>query len=380
MSDDAARFSQRTEHPAEDLTDLYENAPCGYLSMLADGRIFRANATLAHWTGYGVDELASKRLTDLLTIGTRIFYETHGAPMLGLQGRVDELALELKTANGTRVPVLASGVAHVDAAGAGYVRFVLFRVTERRRWERELVDARAESETRLRSEMDTAALREQFIAVLGHDLRNPVASILGGMALLRRRAPLGSEALRVVDLVEGSVARMSALIDDVLDFARGRLGGGTTLDLQRRVPLGDLLAQVVGELGLSSGRTIETDIALAEPVDCDPSRIGQLVSNLLGNALTHGGGTPPVRLGAHSDRGDMVLTVANGGTPIPPAAMARLFQPFVRGKSQPDQAGLGLGLYIASEIARAHGGALTVASSDAETRFTFRMPLRRAEG
>lgn len=345
--------------------------------MLADGHIFKANATLANWTGYSIDGLTSKRLPDLLTIGTRIFYETHGAPMVRLQGRVDELALELKTATGTRVPVLASGVEHVDATGRSYTRFVLFRATERRRWERELVEARAMSEKLLKSEMDTAALREQFIAVLGHDLRNPVASIIAGMTRLKRCEQLSPEGLRVVDLVQGSAERMSALIGDVLDFARGRLGGGATLNIRRQVELGTLLDQVAAELRMSSGRLIEARISVAQPVDCDPSRIGQLVSNLLGNALTHGSKDAPVRLGADVDGDDFVLHVANAGAPIPQVVMDKLFHPFVRGKVQPNQEGLGLGLYIASEIARAHDGALTVTSSELETRFIFRMPLRR---
>jgi sigma-B regulation protein RsbU (phosphoserine phosphatase) len=133
---------------------------------------------------------------------------------------------------------------------------------------------------------------------------------------------------------------------------------------------------VVAELQLAHpNRAIETDINLSRPIQIDRFRVGQLVSNLLANALTHGALDRPVRLYAAIDGQDLDLWVANSGTPIPEAAMERLFQPFFRGEARPGQQGLGLGLYIASEIARAHNGVLIVSSSPDETRFTFRMPL-----
>ena len=120
---------------------------------------------------------------------------------------------------------------------------------------------------------------------------------------------------------------------------------------------------------------IRTDFALKGPVDCDPFRVGQMISNLLGNALTHGAADEPVRIHAGITDGHLEIWVANGGKPIPPATMERLFQPFFRGEVRPSQQGLGLGLHIASEIASAHGGMLSVVSNGQETRFTFRMPL-----
>jgi signal transduction histidine kinase len=227
----------------------------------------------------------------------------------------------------------------------------------------------------LLDERNASALREQFIAVLGHDLRNPLASISGGASLLRKEA-LSERGSRILDMVQGSVVRMSGLIDNVLDFARGRLGGGFTLSRQAGVDLEPVLQQVVSELRVGAqGRTIETDFALREAVNCDPSRFAQMVSNLLANGLTHGAPQEPVQIHAATDGAELKLWIANKGKPIPPGTMERLFQPFFRGEAQPSQNGLGLGLHIASEIAKAHGGALEVASTLQETRFTFRMPL-----
>jgi signal transduction histidine kinase len=234
----------------------------------------------------------------------------------------------------------------------------------------------AASEASLLSERQGSELREQFIAVLGHDLRNPLASIDAGASMLLR-TPLNEKAQAIVGLLKASVGRMSGLIDNVLDLARGRLGGGIQVDRDADAPLQPVLAQVVAELQSSSpDRVILSDFTLDRPVSCDRSRIAQLLSNLLGNALTYGAIDQPIRVQASTTSGLFTLSVANAGEAIPPEALERLFQPFTRGDDRPNRQGLGLGLYIASEVARAHGGELTVASSEAETRFTFTMPLK----
>jgi signal transduction histidine kinase len=234
----------------------------------------------------------------------------------------------------------------------------------------------ASSEASLLSERQASELREQFIAVLGHDLRNPLASIAAGAGLLLK-TPLNEKAIGVVAMMQNSVGRMAELIDNVLDLARGRLGGGLMLNRSSDKPLDPILNQVVAEMRASwPDRAIDAHFSLREPIDCDRFRIGRVLSNLLGNALTYGSAKDPVRVRATDDGTTFELSVANSGDPIPPAALERLFQPFTRGAVRPDQQGLGLGLYIVSQIAKAHGGTLDVVSTAEETRFTFRMPAR----
>ncbi len=159
-----------------------------------------------------------------------------------------------------------------------------------------------------------------------------------------------------------------------MDFARARLGGGINLD-RRSVLLEPTIRHIVEEFRVSfPHRKIETEISLPEAVNCDAQRISQLLSNLVANAIAHGaeGGTVGIR--AVLDGNDFVLFVSNPGEPIPVDALERLFQPFTREDFRPSQQGLGLGLYIAFEIARGHGGKLEVTSTVEETRFTFRMP------
>ena len=236
-------------------------------------------------------------------------------------------------------------------------------------------DRLASSEASLLDERQIAVLRDQFIAVLGHDLRNPLASIDASTRLLKK-TPLNQRATELVLAMQGSVNRMARLITNVLDFARGQLGGGLVLDRNSNEPLKPVLEQVAAELALSHSEAIlEMKLDFTDPIDCDRDRLGQLFSNLLGNAMTHGAADTPIVVAATMTEGAFKLSVSNGGKAISPAAMKQLFQPFTRGHAGSGQ-GLGLGLFIASEIARAHEGMLTVTSTPNETRFTFQMPLR----
>jgi len=374
LSDVATDASARLGR--DELEVLFEDAPCGYVILTPEGRITHANRTLARWVGAPQGELAGKHLRDLLTLPGRIFYETNFGPALSLQGELEEVALDLATGPSERLPVLISARALRDAEDRHIgTRLILVRAAERRNYERDLQGREAEAIQRLNDEKSTAELREQFIAVLGHDLRNPLASIVGATRLLRRETT-SDKSLRVLDMMETSVDRMADLIDDVMDFARGRLGSGISVQ-RRSASLEPVLRQVVTELEVAQpSRTFVCDLALTEPVSFDEGRIGQLVSNLLGNAVAHGDPRSPIGVSASTADGRLTLSVSNRGEPIPPAAMERLFQPFFRGEVRDSRQGLGLGLHIASEIARAHGGEITVRSDPTETRFTLNMPCR----
>ncbi len=392
--------------PAEDLEDLYENAPCGYVSMRHDGRIVKVNATLLDWLEMPRDAVLGKYFHEFLNVPGRIFYETHFAPLLRMQGFFHEVALDLVSRSDRRLPVLANAVERRDPDGELlFTRVTLFQAAERRRYEHELVEARAlaekhkealaeanaalaalaeravkekgQAERGLLSERETARLREQFIAILGHDLRNPLASVDSGLKLLLRE-PQTDKAKSVIALMDASVARMNGLISDLLDLARSRLGDGIAVTLQQ-AELEPLVHQVLEELRAGwPDRTIEARMVALPQVQCDPTRICQLVSNLLGNALSHGADGEPVVLDVSVADGWLTLAVTNAGTPIPQSVMEHLFKPFFRGKSRGNREGLGLGLYICHEIAKAHGGTLTAACGKRDITFTFRMPLTQA--
>ena len=360
-----------------DFEDFFEHAPCGCVITDKDGRILRVNETLARWLNSPAASLQGRAFSRLLTVGGRIYYETHVAPLLRMHGKVEAIALDLAGEDRQALPILLNASEKRGADGsAATIRFTLFNASERRSYERNLLQLRAAAQAEVEEERSNAELREQFMAVLGHDLRNPVASIASGVHLLRREQ-LSERGRKVLDLMAGSVTRATTLIENVMDLARAGLGGGISIELQES-DLTATIEQVIAEMrSIAPNRVIDAEVQLDVPISADRSRLGQLVSNLLGNALTHGDPDQPVTLKAKSEEGAFTLSVANGGEPIDPDTMKGLFKPFFRGTVRPSQQGLGLGLHITSEIAKAHGGTVEVSSNELLTTFTFTMPLTR---
>ena len=242
--------------------------------------------------------------------------------------------------------------------------------------ELDVVERLEQSTIALLDAREAAKLREQFIAVLGHDLRNPLTAIRVGAGLLQVTTSDASSQ-RTIDYIQRSAERMAELIKNILDFARGKLGGGIPAVLSEENDLADELKHVIAEVQHAyAGRAMDVDIAIAQPVTCDTRRIAQLLANLLINAVIHGAPDQPVGVTAHSDSDAFELSVTNGGEPIPAGKIARLFQPFTHTAGDASQTGLGLGLYIAAEIAKAHHGTLQVLSTETATSFVFRMPIQ----
>jgi signal transduction histidine kinase len=236
--------------------------------------------------------------------------------------------------------------------------------------------SREREQSALLDERATNELREQFIAILGHDLRNPLHAVIAGGELLERR--LTDPAQRMIaSRIKTHARRMSSLINDVLDFARGRLGGGIGLALADVDNITDGLTSVIEELQVAQPDCrILSHIDVSRSVPCDLGRLQQVASNLLGNALTHGRPGSPIKITARTDEHDLVLEVWNAGLPIPPESIGKIFQPFWRNSVSPSRNGLGLGLHICSQIVRAHQGQIGATSTEEQgTQFTVRLPL-----
>ena len=221
--------------------------------------------------------------------------------------------------------------------------------------------------------------QERFVAVLGHDLRNPLAAIDMAVGVLRRRANIGADAstINVLDRMKSSSTRMSRMIEQVLDLTRCRIAGGLALS-PAPMDLCETLTRIVNELRMAHpSRSI---LLRCGPVrgTWDSDRLEQLFSNLVANAIHYGAPERPVSVDARHEHGAVVVDVHNEGEPIPEALRAELFNPFrrgTRGGREAKTAGLGLGLYISREIAQAHGGSLDVQSSLPEgTTFQVTLP------
>jgi signal transduction histidine kinase len=239
----------------------------------------------------------------------------------------------------------------------------------------------AEQEARRRAEAAedvarrTAALQDQVLAVVGHDLRTPLSAIIMAAGVAQQRA-LAEEGLAApLARISRSARRMNEIIRDLLDVARARQGLGLTLT-RRWVSADEICAQAVAELEqVHPDRTVRLSASGDLRLEADPSRLLQAISNLVGNALQHGAPDRDVAVLVAGGPDAVTVRVRNGGSPIPADAVDELFEPFRRG-SKAGEGGdsLGLGLFIVREIARAHGGTVSVASDDGGTTFELRLP------
>ncbi|SHJ18339.1 GAF sensor signal transduction histidine kinase [Palleronia salina] len=216
-------------------------------------------------------------------------------------------------------------------------------------------------------------VQEEFVAILGHDLRNPVAALLSGVRQLGKE-PMSDRGREYLGLMRASLHRMNELIENLMLHAKSRLGGGISVSAIPDARLAETLEQVVEEIRVASpDREIVLDLNFPQAINCDPARLGQAVSNLISNAITHGCSDTPIRITGDCYAKALTIEVTNEGETIPQSIQSILFQPFRRG-SEIGSTGLGLGLHIASSIARAHNGQLSATSETGTTTFRLEIP------
>jgi signal transduction histidine kinase len=222
--------------------------------------------------------------------------------------------------------------------------------------------------------VQTEKFRDQFIGVLGHDLRTPLGAITAGAALLAIPEDNPQRRSWVVTRIMSSAQRMERMVGDLLDVTRARLGGSIPLK-RRPVNLQQVCDEATIEIRVRHPEAVvQLDAARDLQGEWDPDRLVQVVSNLVGNAIQHGGGTP-VTVIADQDGDSVRLAVHNGGPPIPPDVLPTLFEPLARGHDEAEVHSIGFGLFIARVIVSAHGGNIQVSSSvDTGTTFTVTLP------
>ncbi len=225
-------------------------------------------------------------------------------------------------------------------------------------------------------ERELSRIQEEFVAVLGHDLRNPVAALDAGYRQLSRE-PLTDRAQMILPLMRSSLRRMTDLIENIMLHAKARLGGGIRISVACDAPLTAAITQVVEEVRATSPEhEITLDLKFDRPVRCDAPRIAQAISNLLSNAIRYGTPGTCIRVGGLIDDCGIEISVANDGAAVPDELRQDLFHPFRRGAhADADGEGLGLGLYIVSSIATAHNGLIEVTCESGTTTFNFKVPL-----
>jgi PAS domain S-box-containing protein len=371
-----------------DRATLFERAPCGLLVTTADGAILEINHTLCVWLGYAAQDLIGKRVDELLPVGARLFRQTHLVPLLQLQGSVAEVQLELKHSDGTALPVLAAISRVRDANAPRHDEYAFMLARDRRKYEQELLKARRHAEQALderqaaiaalestEAELRSANARlqrehqrkDQFMAVLGHELRNPLTPLRSGLDLLRARgAHLDGLTIRTLDIFERQVNSMNRLVDDLLDTAR--IGQGKLALRKEPIKLSEVIAQAL-EIAVPKCEQAHQRLVRKVGRDCivvaDLFRMTQVVGNLLTNAskYTPEGGT--IELSYDSADGKACITVRDNGIGIREDRIESLFEMFAQEEDALGRAegGLGIGLALVKGLIELHGGTVR-ASSD----------------
>ncbi len=237
--------------------------------------------------------------------------------------------------------------------------------------------ALAESTSRFTQDLEHS--KEMFIGMLGHDLRTPLGAIIGSAHIMVNTKGLPEIALKRAFLILNSSHRMNALVGDLLDFTRSRLGRGIP-NVRADMDIGKVCRQTVEEIAaLHPQRVVNFDVTGEVQGQWDRARISQAFSNVISNAVQHGSDTTPINVVVRGGADDVEVAVQNRGPVIPANELERIFNPLHRiegDKPVAPRENLGLGLYITDRIVAAHGGTIRVESSDEHTTFTFHLPKR----
>jgi sigma-B regulation protein RsbU (phosphoserine phosphatase) len=361
-----------------------------------DGLILRANTTFCTWLGYPMHELAGRRFQDLLTMGGRIFHQTHWQPLMRMQGSVREVKLELLNHQRERVAVLINA-ARREQGGVFFHQLAIFGTTDRDLYEREILRARKAAEAALQEKTaaevalvaaqrelsqayeaasERASFAEQMVAIASHDLKTPLTAIALASQLLARSLRTPNE-VRIVGHIRSSAERAERMIGDLLDFAQVKVGRGIRV-AAKPANLHALVGKSVEELSIAFPQALLRHCSSGSgQAWLDSDRAQQVTGNLIANSIAYGDPAQPITLESSADGGPAWLSVHNFGPPIPEALRAALFEPMVRGETEGDGRSIGLGLFIVREIMQAHGGTVTVSSSEADgTTFTATFPAQ----
>jgi PAS domain S-box-containing protein len=331
------------------------------LSFQDDGTIVAGNATLADMLGVAASELVGRTIETLLTTPARIFYQTHFFPLIKLHGRAEEVYMTLRARSGAGVPVLVNAVRH-EHEGQARIDGAFIRIREREKYEEELLRAKKTAEM-------ASASKTRFLSMMSHDLRTPLGAIIGYADLLALgiRGEVNEAQKADLTRIRRSSKALLGMLDDLLTVAR-------TQNAQLPMRLEPLIVQrelaeaesVLTPRFMEAGlRYVREECPADLVVRADRDRLQRIVLNLLSNAakFTPSGGQVSVACSTVADR--VLIRVSDTGRGIPEEKLGTVFQPFVQvdSKDASNQGGMGLGLAIGRELARAMGGDIAVESA-----------------
>lgn len=343
---------------------LFDDAPCGLLITSEDGQILRCNRLFSQWLGFSQAQLCGRRFQQVL-----IAQQTADTPWAAL-GTVPR-QLTLRQRDGRSLNLLVTAVHH-EHAGRALRQLALIGVPDSVEPTHRDLD-RADETAQQR-----ALFAEQLVAIASHDLKNPLTAICMATEMLVRGQHTAKEQ-QLLEHIRQSARRAQRLIADLLDFALARGDHGLSLHC-RTLDLHQMVAQSISELRVAFPQAILLHHTRGVgTVSLDADRLQQVIGNLVANGVAYGDQLRPVTILSALDGETLTVSVHNEGPVIPASVLAVLFAPMIRASHRADTCGsVGLGLFIVSEIAKAHGGHAHVSSTaDSGTTFSVHWPIRQ---
>jgi PAS domain S-box-containing protein len=370
-------YKEAIEESAE---DLYEHAPCGYLSCLPDGTIVKINHTLLSWIGFQREEvLYLKKFQDLVSIGGKIFYETHQRPLISMQGFVKEINYEMQRKNCSSFPTLINCVQVLDKQANPLIyRTTVFDITDRKKYERELLYAKKKAQ-------EATKVKAQFLSTISHEIRTPMNGVIGLTNLLLEREPR-IDQIEFLKVLKSSAGHLLNLVNDILDFSK--IESGKIQLEEKPFNLYDLIHSIAYSLGIKAEEKGITLTAVIDPkvpslLIADAVKVNQVITNLVANAVKftqQGSVTIDLSLKEQSERMVTIeFSVRDTGIGIPKEKQEQIFEEFSQGSSeiQHKYGGTGLGLTISRKLLDLYGSKLNVKSEVGKGAvFTFTLKLK----
>lgn len=362
---------------------LYSQAACGLLLTTPDGVIRRVNATFCTWVGAAAEELVDlRRIQDLLTIGGRVFHQTHWAPLMQMQGSVSEVKLDIRHPDGRTIPVLMNAIRRSHGEQI-YDEIAVMVATDRQKYEHELLLARRAAEAANEQLAEDHRRKDEFLATLAHELRGPLAPMSNVIGLLRHKDIADPDILWSREVLGRQLAQISRLVDDLLEvsrFTQGKL----RLRLEPVTMTDAIEAAIEAATPLITAARQQLTRSLDEQplwLNADPARLTQIVLNLLVNAskFTPEGGSIHV---SSSREGEMATcSVRDSGIGIDGQHLPKVFEMFSQAEPaiQRETGGLGIGLALVRGLTELHGGTVGAFSAGRGSGSEFVVRLPRVE-
>ncbi|MCH8569750.1 MAG: PAS domain-containing protein [Balneolales bacterium] len=366
---------------SEDAEDLYQNAPFGYLSMHTDGSIININNTLLEWLNYERSEiLFKKKFQDLLSIGGKIYFETHIMPLLQMQGDVHEINIDIKGRNDSKLPALinARRIENTPHNKPVY-RFSVLNITQRKQYELELMIAKKKAEETVQRLQQINKELEQFAYTASHDLQAPLNSISMLLAMMKRKGYFTSDSdgETYYSLIENNTSRMKLMIKDLLDYSKIDGADKTFEEICLKEVCNSAVSILHYEIDSSKAVISVSDLP---KILGDRIQLMRLFQNLLGNAIKYRSAAPPeITVGSTETENEVQISIKDNGIGFDQKYAQKIFEFMKRLHSHDSIPGTGIGLAACSRIVEIHGGKIWAKSEPGKgSVFYFTLPKSRS--